>query len=200
MRYKQLTEDIYEQGFSIFDNFLPPELCKNLLTNALNLEKNHQLSIAKIGNQKAISTNTMIRNDKIHWLDEKASDQAITAYFTGVRDIAATINQAFYLGLMHFEAHFAFYQPGSFYKKHVDQFQTTQDRKISCVYYLNEDWQASYGGELALYDKTDQLLAAILPTFNRLVCFQSDLPHEVQITQHPRWSIAGWMKSRPCLS
>lgn len=197
MRYEQLTEQIHDQGFSILDDFLCPAQAKNLLTNALNLEQNHELFRAKIGNQQAISTNTTIRNDKIHWLDEGSSDSATTAYFIAMRQIASALNQTLYLGLINYEAHFAFYQPGSFYKKHVDQFQTTQDRKISCVYYLNPIWEKAYGGELSLYDKNDNLLAAISPTFNRLVCFQSDLPHEVNTTKHPRWSIAGWMKSRP---
>lgn len=106
------------------------------------------------------------------------------------------LNHALYLSLHEFETHFAIYQPGSFYKKHVDQFQSTKNRKISCVYYLNEQWQPSFGGKLNLYSPQDELLSEVIPLGNRLICFNSELPHEVELTHCTRYSIAGWMKTR----
>jgi SM-20-related protein len=92
--------------------------------------------------------------------------------------------------------HFAVYAPGSFYKRHVDQFATTKTRKISCVYYLNEKWLEEYQGELTLYDKENNLLQNVLPIGNRLICFNSELPHEVNPTLQTRYSITTWMKTR----
>jgi SM-20-related protein len=98
---------------------------------------------------------------------------------------------------MHYEAHFAIYPPHHFYKKHVDQFTHSHDRKISCVFYLNEDWDPAHGGELILYNENDQPSTSILPIGNRMVCFNSTLVHEVQTTYRMRYSIASWLKSRP---
>lgn len=196
MSYQRLIEEIHSKGFSILDNFLCPKIGNELLDIAVQLEENNQLRAAKIGTQETTALNTTIRKDKIHWLDEQPAHPAIKIYFDAIIAIATTLNQAFYLGLNEFETHFAYYAPGSFYKKHIDQFNNKKNRQISFVYYLNAEWQESFGGHLSLYDKEDKPLAEVLPTFNRLICFQSDLPHEVNLTTQPRWSIAGWMKTR----
>ena len=75
-------------------------------------------------------------------------------------------------------------------------------RAISTVLYLNsavgelqsqQDWQAEWGGALRLEDL--HLKAHdILPIANRLVVFQSDLPHEVLPATQVRRSIAGWLR------
>ena len=70
------------------------------------------------------------------------------------------------------------------------------DRRISCVYYLNHNWQPEHGGELILYHKDNQLHTTIQPYGNRLVCFNSDLPHEVSTSHRMRYSIAAWFKVR----
>jgi SM-20-related protein len=193
----ELANNIHQQGFHLIDNFLPIETANSLSHIANELASNHQFQAAKIGSHDHAVSNQSIRRDQLHWLDEQAETPAIQAYFSIMKTMADTLNQQLFLGLMDFETHFALYPPGAFYKKHVDQFSNKQDRRISCVYYLNENWQASFGGELLLYDKEDNLLTSILPTANRLVCFLSDLPHEVCETTQTRLSIAGWMKSRP---
>ncbi|MBI2785834.1 MAG: 2OG-Fe(II) oxygenase, partial [Legionella longbeachae] len=77
-----------------------------------------------------------------------------------------------------------------------DQFASQKTRKISCVYYLNSNWQLEFGGELKIYDEEGQLLQNVLPIENRFICFSSELPHEVCLTHQPRYSITGWMKTR----
>jgi len=88
------------------------------------------------------------------------------------------------------------YEPGAFYRKHIDQFRHNKDRKVSCVYYLNLDWQEKDGGQLCLYDENENCLQSLFPLANRLVFFRSDLLHEVCITYRTRYSIASWLKSR----
>ena len=123
-------------------------------------------------------------------------DNAVNTYLSEIKKLSETLNQSLFLGLVDYEAHFSIYQPNNFYKKHVDQFATTQDRRISCVYYLNDEWREAFGGELKLYNKTDQLLANIMPIGNRFVCFNSDIPHEVCTAHQTRYSIAAWLKIR----
>ncbi|KTD39187.1 2OG-Fe(II) oxygenase [Legionella nautarum] len=192
----QIEDEICEKGFHIIDNFLEPQDFALLSAKAELMHSQGQFKGAKIGHRIAATHNADIRRDEICWLDDDSSDRAINAYFNKIRAIADRLNQTLFLGLVDFETHFAIYQPGSFYKKHVDQFISTQARRISCVYYLNESWQEAYAGQLKLFDKNDQLLANVLPRGNRFICFNSDLPHEVCETKHPRYSIAGWMKTR----
>ncbi|ARH01157.1 SM-20-like protein [Legionella micdadei] len=192
----QLENDIYQQGFHIMDNFLEQGHYELLRCKAEHMHNQGEFKSAKIGHQFGAMRNSDIRRDEICWLDDDLTDHAINAYFSKIRTITKTLNQTLFLGLVDFEAHFAIYQPGSFYKRHVDQFASAQERRISCVYYLNEVWREEHAGELNLYDKDGRLITSVLPLGNRFICFSSDLPHEVCETKQTRYSIAGWLKTR----
>jgi SM-20-related protein len=194
--YSELVEQIYARGYHIADEFLADDHASQLQEAALQRKVDCQFRQARTGSGAQVANHPELRRDQIHWLDESSEHPSIQALFSAVGDISVALNQALFLGLVDFETHFALYSPGSFYKKHVDQFQTCQDRQISCVYYLNTEWQPSFGGELLLYDHDDALLQKVLPLANRLVCFSSTLPHEVAVTNQPRLSLAGWMKTR----
>ena len=192
-----LTNTICQDGYHVIDNFLDPHHYHSLCKTIQNLHDNGQCKPAKIGKNQKQNLNTTIRNDQIVWIDKQGGNDAIAAYFKKIDALCETLNQSLFLGLIDYEAHFAVYQPNGFYKKHIDQFATTQDRRISCVYYLNKDWQQDFGGELMLYDTKDQPLSRIKPIGNRFVCFNSDLPHEVCTAYQTRYSIAAWLKVRP---
>lgn len=191
-----ITHNIYTYGFHIIDNFLDESHYQALRSNVQEMDQKGLLSRAKIGVNENAHQNETIRGDETLWIDEQSEDPAVKAYLEQTNKIAKILNQSLFLGLIEFETHYALYQPGTYYKKHIDQFATTKDRKISCVYYLNSDWQNNYGGELKLYNQNNQLIQEVFPQGNRFICFNSELPHEVCITHQPRFSIAGWMKNR----
>ncbi len=191
-----IEDDIHTHGFSILDNFLADNHYQNLCETIKTSHTDGSFKSAKIGRNADANHAPRIRNDQICWLDEHMPNTAIKAWFTQMDAIRITLNQSLFLGLNNIEAHFAIYSPGSYYKKHVDQFSTTQDRRISCVYYLNEDWQSVHGGELKLYTLDEKTHINIEPHGNKLVCFNSNLPHEVCTAYHMRYSIAGWLKVR----
>ena len=178
------------------DDFLDMPHYQSLRKTVEKLHQDGLFKNAKIGLKVQSHQNNAIRTDEICWIDEASEEPAVHAYLKQTNQIANILNQTLYLGLIEFETHFAAYQEGTFYKKHVDQFATTKTRKISCVYYLNEDWQEDFGGELKLYDKEQKLIHNVLPQGNRFICFNSELPHEVCTTHKPRYSITGWMKTR----
>lgn len=191
-----LIENLCTQGYHLIDNFMPPTDYQKLRTIAQTMHDTNQLQDAKIGQYLEKKQNNTIRTDKISWLDEHVSEPAIQAYLQKVHTLVTFINQHLFLSLIELEAHFAVYPPGAFYKKHVDQFNTNKNRKISCVYYLNEQWTDQFGGHLKLYSPEDRLLQEIGPQGNRFICFNSELPHEVCLTHQTRYSITGWMKTR----
>ena len=110
------------------------------------------------------------------------------------------INQRLFLGLFDYESHFAHYEIGAFYQKHRDAFndhkKTGQPiRMLSTVLYLNKDWQDDNGGELMIYNDSEQPLEKVVPYFGRLVIFLSEkFPHEVLPAKRERKSIAGWFR------
>ena len=84
------------------------------------------------------------------------------------------------------------YPPGSFYKRHLDQFSTDDHRRLSVISYLNKDWKENYGGQLRVY--LPDGAKDFFPSAGRLVCFRSDMiEHEVLPATHERLSLTCWM-------
>lgn len=114
--------------------------------------------------------------------------------------LKGTLNRELQLGLWDFEAHFAIYQPGGYYRRHLDRFQNNNVRAISTVLYLNDSWKKEDGGELLLYkDAEDQTPSAIVePRAGTIVCFLSEsIEHEVLESRNSeRTSIAAWFRRR----
>jgi SM-20-related protein len=105
------------------------------------------------------------------------------------------LNRRLFMGLFDFESHYAVYEPGAFYKKHLDSLHGSQNRILSTVFFLNPDWQENDGGELILYDESDLPLEVVNPNIGTLVLFLSErFPHEVRPTMKTRNSIAGWFR------
>lgn len=196
-RTNALDEALVHPGYHIIDNFLSDQDYRALQSQIQALAQNEFFRPAKVGQAADTALQLLVRTDHICWLNESLYSPALVGFHTAIDRLRQRLNRTLFLGLEQFEAHFAIYQPGQFYKKHIDQFQRNKDRRISCVYYLNDDWQPTYGGELCIYDTTQQCVASIFPSANRLVCFDSSMLHEVLPTQHIRYSIAGWLKSRP---
>lgn len=192
----ELTSHLVEKGFFLFENFLPSHEFDNLHAFAKNIHEQGQFKRAKIGDRNNATNNETIRNDSIYWLDEKLNSAALSSYFKQINRLKNELNQSLFLGLLDYESHFAVYETGSFYKKHIDQFATNDLRQISCVYYLNPVWERQWGGELNLYNTEDELILTSLPRGNLLIGFNSNLPHEVCLAHHFRYSIAGWFKKR----
>ncbi|HAT1868256.1 2OG-Fe(II) oxygenase [Legionella pneumophila] len=191
-----IAHNIGTQRFHIIDEFLEEEHYHSLRNMANELKQQNLFRNAKIGQHLQAQQNDKIRSDQIFWIDADSPSPSIQAYLKKLVCLGNILNQTMYLGLVEFETHFAIYLPGTFYRKHVDQFESTKTRKISFVYYLNETWQTEFGGELLLYNIEDKLIQNISPVGNRLVCFDSELPHEVHPTHQTRFSITGWMKTR----
>lgn len=195
INFERISDDICTQGFHIIDGFLEHQQCQDLRSIAEDMHQKGLFRQAKIGQKIEAQLNNTIRADEICWIDEQSSEPAIQAYLKQSILLANWLNHSLYLRLNEFETHFAAYQPGAFYRMHTDQFANKKTRKISCVYYLNEHWQESYGGELKLYTTDYQLIKSVLPQGNRFICFNSELPHEVCITNQKRYSMTGWMKT-----
>jgi len=105
------------------------------------------------------------------------------------------LNRELFLGLSYYESHFAIYEEGDFYEKHLYPFKNYKNRVVTTVFYLNDDWQEDDGGELIVYDEDDKKLTQVAPKSNTLVVFMSEkFPHEVLKAKRKRYSIAGWFR------
>lgn len=196
LEFNALADNLCTQGYHIIDDFLASSDYQALRIHIQELAQQGALKHAKIGQKLSAHHNEAIRTDSISWLDENSPNLTIQHYLSKVSELAQAINHTLFLNLCEFETHFAAYQPGAYYKKHIDQFAHNKDRKVSFVYYLNAEWQDDFGGQLKLYNLEDDLITQVSPQANRFICFMSELPHEVCLTQRLRYSIAGWLKTR----
>ncbi|MCG7600509.1 2OG-Fe(II) oxygenase [Halomonas sp. McH1-25] len=196
----QLVDGLVEQGWFAGERFIDTTLCRSLHDELQRLSANQALSEAGIGRGDQHRLRRDIRGDAIHWLDRES--QAQRHYLALMAELQQQINRALYLGLFEFEAHFAEYPPGAFYKRHVDSFQGRANRVISTVLYLNPDWPDDGGGEMAVYAEDDETreVARVRPEAGTFMCFLSDrIPHAVLPTRYPRASIAGWFRRNASL-
>lgn len=193
--FNQLIDGIADSGYYVLDEFLTKHTYHALQAELNTQYQQGNFLQARVGNIREAAHHPTIRGDRIAWIDAQDIQPATKTYISLIQALMLRLNAAFYLSLKTYELHYAVYPPGSFYKKHVDQFHQTRDRKISCVYYLNDNWQAAHAGELVLYGKSEQILTTVAPIGNRLICFNSTLPHEVLKTHALRYSVTGWLKS-----
>lgn len=149
---------------------------------------------AGIGNRAVIQDPLQkLRGDKIYWLDKKNRSTEQLEFLDMIDQLVDYLNRTCYTGINAYEFHYAFYETGSFYARHKDQFKNDTDRKYSLVSYLNDDWLDTDGGQLVVYP--DAAILKIQPAIRKAVFFQSnELEHEVIVATRPRLSITGWLK------
>ncbi len=191
--FKGIAEAIYSQGYCVLENAVPDELALGLLAWVKNL-KQHDFKDAGVGRKSEYAQHEDIRQDRIFWIDGVCETEKSWLEWTSL--LQQAVNQQLFLGLFSFESHFAHYQKGEFYKKHVDAFRGQSNRKLSTVTYLNPEWDSRDGGELLIYDeKSGRVIEKVVPRLGTLVVFLSEeFPHEVLPATQDRYSIAGWFR------
>ena len=197
-RLDLLLEMLTQHGYASLPDFLPQD------TTAALLGELHILYQAGLAHAAGIGLGTdyrvvpTVRNDTILWLDPANLPPAQAIYWQALEDLRLRLNQHNFLGLTDHESHFAQYQPGGCYKRHLDVFRGKSRRRISCVFYMNFHWSRADGGLLRLYlpAPSGETVVDILPLAGSLVVFDSQtIEHEVLPALRPRASLAGWLRT-----
>ena len=196
-KLEQLVQDVYQNGYAVMDNFITEDYRNRLLEEQQDLLRHGQFRHAGIGKGDAFTIRPEIRSDKVLWMDSFNLTPIQSEYWALVDQIRVSINQRCFLGLRSFEAHFAMYPPGSFYLRHLDQFQQVKYRVVTIILYLNDEWTSEDGGALRMYLPTEggEEILDVYPEGGKLVVFLSaEIPHEVMTTYKDRISITGWLR------
>ncbi|GAB3034836.1 2OG-Fe(II) oxygenase [Spirosoma pulveris] len=197
--FEPIIDGILNEGYGLIDNFLTADEVAALASRLRQRRAAGQFKAAGIGNQQVTIEQT-IRGDEIMWLDEASATADEATFLQRVGSFVDYVNQTCYLGLRDYEFHYALYPPGTFYKRHLDQFRSDSRRKLSVICYLNSDWQEADGGQLDLYlpdaENMTEHQVTVSPIGGRLVCFESArLEHEVLPATRERLSVTGWLKT-----
>jgi len=196
-RLEEICQTLAEQGYVIQPDFLDPGAALALATECRQLQQAGEFRPAGVGRGENWRLRDDIRADQIHWLDDSACGPEQGQYLALMAAYRQTLNRQLFLGLVEFEGHCALYPPGSFYRRHLDQFRGVEQRQVTTILYLNEDWQAEDGGQLRI-ELDDEQSIAVPPRLGSFVSFLSARYwHEVLPARRDRLSITGWLKTRP---
>lgn len=192
-QFDLLIDSYLANKVGIAPGFVTAALSAGLQQNIRQLQQEERMTAAGIGNEKVKDAGQQMRGDKIYWLDKKHGNSFENEFLQQAEDFITHLNRTCYAGINAYEFHYAVYEEGSFYKRHKDQFKNDSNRKYSLITYLNENWLAADGGQLAVYD--NDTVRQILPHSQTAVLFKSDeTEHAVLQANRSRMSITGWLK------
>ncbi|MBP6590327.1 MAG: 2OG-Fe(II) oxygenase [Chitinophagaceae bacterium] len=192
-QFDVLIDSFIANKVGIDKNFLSRELSKGLQQNIRQLQEDNGLKTAGIGNDRVKDANQQMRSDKICWLDKNNNNVFEQEFLELAEAFIGHLNSTCFTSINSYEFHYAVYEEGNFYKRHIDQFRSDNQRKFSLINYLNEDWLEEDGGQLYLYQ--DETVQKIQPESKTAVFFKSDeMEHEVALCNRSRMSITGWLK------
>ena len=192
--FDTLIDSFIQHKVGIADDFLSKILSAHLKENLIALYANKQLLLAGTGNLTGLTHDKLTRSDKIYWLDREHNNVHENSFFELMDSFVKYLNSSCYTGITGYEFHYTLYEKGSFYKRHLDQFRNNKSREYSMIMYLNDNWQQQDGGELCVFHSDH--LQTIAPRNGKCVFFKSsELEHEVLLTNQPRLSITGWLKT-----
>ncbi|MEZ0542576.1 2OG-Fe(II) oxygenase [Fibrella arboris] len=201
--FESLIDGVLTTGYGVVDAFLAPNEVTALQNRLRERQAAGQFREAGIGraadqNGQAAVEKT-IRGDEILWLDADSATPEETAFLERIDQFIGYVNRTCYLGLRDSELHYARYPVGTFYKRHLDRFRSDSRRRLSVICYLNDNWQSTDGGQLAVYlpqADGNEKTTLIDPVGGRLVCFDSGLlEHEVLPATRDRLSLTGWLRT-----
>ncbi len=191
--FETMITSYLEDKIGIVPHFISNELAQHLKQNLLDLFQQKLLLAAGVGNEKKLVHNSEVRSDAIYWLDKNHDNQYETEFLVYIEAFIKYLNESCYAGITSYEFHYSLYESGSFYVKHLDQFNDNSSRAFSMICYLNADWKIEDGGQLSIHQSGST--QKIAPTQGKTVFFKSDeLEHEVLVTNERRMSVTGWLK------
>ncbi|KAL5008644.1 hypothetical protein ScPMuIL_014225 [Solemya velum] len=189
-------------GVCVIDDFLGETKGSEIFQEVKNIQKLGLFKRGQLVNSSTTGgpTNSTkpIRGDFIHWIDGSEKYSKNIKLLVSTMD-AVILHCAGQLGQYNIngrtKAMVACY-PGnsSGYVRHVDN-PNGDGRCVTCIYYLNKNWNGKAdGGLLQIFPENQNRMASIEPKFDRLLFFWSDRrnPHEVQPCIRTRYAITIW--------
>jgi SM-20-related protein len=156
----RIADAISRDGYSLTDGAVPPAMLDALFVHLCGLT-DAELSRAGVGREKDFQLNRFVRTDETCWLE--AGHPASAAFLGWMEQLRLGLRQRLFLGLFDYEAHYARYAPGAFYRKHRDAFADgASNRVLSTVLYLNPGWKAEDGGEIEQGEGEGERLRSVL--------------------------------------
>ncbi|XP_066464649.1 prolyl hydroxylase EGLN3 [Eleutherodactylus coqui] len=185
-------------GYCYLDRIMGEELGDQVLEEVRRLHQEGALKDGQLAGHPRGVSKRHLRGDKIAWIaGTEEGCEAIGLVLSVIDRLVALCGN--HLGQYYVKerskAMVACYPGnGAGYVRHVDN-PTGDGRCITCIYYLNKNWDAKvHGGVLRIFPDGGSCVADVEPLFDRLLLFWSDRrnPHEVQPSYATRYALTVW--------
>ncbi|XP_078452472.1 uncharacterized protein LOC144719964 [Lampetra planeri] len=184
-------------GFCILDRFLGEESGSYVLAEVQGLRTAGLLRAGQLVSPRHDSA--VVRGDRTAWVDGREASCPATGRLLAAMDelVAACGRRLGGYNITYRTGGMVACYPGrgTGYVRHVDN-PTGDGRCVTCIYYLNQRWEAKLGGVLRIFPGggLEGRPADVEPRFDRLLLFWSDrrTPHEVLPTFGTRFAITVW--------
>uniref|UniRef100_H3BEP9 hypoxia-inducible factor-proline dioxygenase n=2 Tax=Latimeria chalumnae TaxID=7897 RepID=H3BEP9_LATCH len=184
-------------GICVKDGFLGEEAGAKVLKEVEVLNRSGKFRDGQLVSQRTIPSKN-IRGDQIAWVEgNEPGCENIGFLMARIDEVIRLCGNSLdgYEINGRTKAMVACYPGnGTGYVRHVDN-PNGDGRCITCIYYLNHNWDSQvHGGLLQIFPETRSLVANIEPIFDRLLIFWSDRrnPHEVKPAYATRYAITVW--------
>ncbi|ETO81461.1 hypothetical protein F442_04130 [Phytophthora nicotianae P10297] len=212
-------------GFVIKEAFLGHREALEVRDALTELATSGTFHDAKVGAGQNLRNDRAVRGDRIHWIqtpsDLNAPAQSIHPAILHLRRQVESLVYGLRKASPEMDlrnivsTQFAIFPgDGARFVKHVDTYSNVHKderggiskdglvRLITCVYYLNDQWEIEHGGYLRVHVKDSKHLPAchwdVPPKLDTLVVFRSrDVEHEVMPTYRERKAVTIWYYGKP---
>ena len=165
--------------YLVIDNFLPTNLAKDL-SNSISLKNAEKDEGWVVDNNKENNykrfrlENTTYMRSSLNNFASYVNSRDFVLFMEKISENESLIVDPYFIG-----GGAMITEKGGFLNMHIDfnwHHKLQLWRKINCIFYLTEDWDPSWGGELFLSDSNnyDESTTKITPIFNRAIIFQTD--------------------------
>ncbi|GLD93938.1 hypothetical protein PINS_up002543 [Pythium insidiosum] len=231
MRFKLNPSELFvlqhptSPGFVVKEGFLGIEDAHRVRAALLALAERASFHDAGVGHGTNFRQEQALRGDRIHWIQRDNKEDLNPAISLLLRRIESLVygvkNAVPELQLRNVTSTQLAIFPGdgSRFVRHTDTYasahaqhrssvggeSTELVRRLTCVYYLNDDWVPEHQGHLRVYTKQQTVAPRtmpphwdVAPRLDTLVVFRStDVEHEVLPAFHERMALTTWYYGPP---
>ncbi|HEX6592548.1 MAG TPA: hypothetical protein VF050_11160, partial [Moraxellaceae bacterium] len=116
--WRAVADALAGPGHVVLPAAAPVDWWQPLAAEAQALLLHHAFAPARIGRGEGLHREAAVRGDGLCWLREDMP--AGVQYLHWMEGLRQALNRELFLGLQEFEAHYAHYPVGAFYRRHVD--------------------------------------------------------------------------------
>ena len=140
VEFDTATASLAADGWCVLRGLMSRAQTRALTNECVAMHDAQQLTPARVG---ADRDHTRLRGDSTHWFESDALSAPQQAFADRIDVLRIELSRSLMLGLVDSESHYAVYQPGAGYARHLDQLRNNDARVVSAVFYLNDAWRAA---------------------------------------------------------